>query len=38
MRLMDFWGDLNMWNKFGIAFVVGVVIVGVIALVRYEVF
>jgi len=31
MGFLRFWSDLNMWNKFGIAVVGAVAIIGVIA-------
>ena len=30
LNLMRFWSDLNMWNKFGLAFIGGLVILGIV--------
>ena len=32
MKLMQFWSDLTMWNKFGLSFVAAVIIIFVVML------
>jgi len=35
MKLMRFWSDLNMWNKYGISAVLAVVVLALILIVFF---